>query len=165
MFIDRDQGGGARFSRLLWRVAWLAQAALWLLLLGVAGARWLYEEPAVRAYYAAGLAQGFDSLAGITAALDPSWEEARAVRGRVGLGRLNRLSGDTLFSVWLDLDEMPGWNSGQASLRFDRPGRLLWVRRYFTASPPDLAVRYPGEAEFPVLRPLPAFREGRGVEE
>jgi hypothetical protein len=152
--------------RLFWRIAWIIQAALWLFLIFLIADYRLYEIPATKNYYAAGLEQGFDSLAGIIAAADISWEEARRVRGSDIPKRLNRLQGDSAFNVWLELDEMPSWNSGWGCLKFDRQGRLLWVRRYFISNPPLLAAGYAGGADFSVLRPrldLRLSREGTGT--
>ncbi|MDR2050206.1 MAG: hypothetical protein LBQ63_00305 [Deltaproteobacteria bacterium] len=155
MFIDsagrRQKSRPA--SRLFWRTAWIIQAALWLFLIFLVADYRLYEIPATRNYYAAGLEQGFDSLAGIIAAMDVYWEETRRIRGSDIPERLHRLQGDSAFNVWLELDEMPSWNSGLGCLKFDRQGRLLWVRRYFISKPPLLASRQSGGAEFSVLKP------------
>ncbi|MDR2502848.1 MAG: hypothetical protein LBD82_00435 [Deltaproteobacteria bacterium] len=160
MFIGGDEKTKRRrfFSKLFWRLAWAVQALLWLALLLLGADYWLYELPASRAYYAAGLEQGFDSLAGIIAAADPSWETTRAVRGRHISQRLSRLQGEAVFSVWLDLDEMPGWHSGLAGLKFDRQGRLVWVSRYYAADPPDMVLSRQGGEAIPVIRPRPELR-------
>ncbi|MCL1889668.1 MAG: hypothetical protein FWF99_04105 [Desulfovibrionaceae bacterium] len=132
MFIGKEDGktgGLRRLSRWLWTVAWLFQAALWAFTLFLIADYWLYELPSTKNYYAAGLEQGFDGLAGIIAVMAPGWEETRSLRGLNVPNRLNRLQGDTVFNVWLERDEMPGWHAGLGQLRFDGEGRLLWVRR------------------------------------
>ncbi|MCL1915937.1 MAG: hypothetical protein FWG17_04440 [Desulfovibrionaceae bacterium] len=131
MFTEKEDGktgGLKRISRWFWTIAWLFQAALWAFTLFLIADYWLYELPATKNYYTAGLEQGFDGLAGIVAALDPGWEETRSLRGLSVPHRLNRLQGDTIFNVWLERDEMPGWHVGLGQLRFDGEGRLLWVR-------------------------------------
>lgn len=139
--------------RVLRVVAWGALALLWIFIIFLMGNYWLEEVPATRRMYDAGLEQGFDALAGIVAASDPTWQQVRNITGRPIGGRLNRLQGDTMFNVWHELDGDPAWNSGLASIRFDQQGRLLWVRRYFTATPPVDAVNQNTGEVFPVIKP------------
>lgn len=140
-------------SRLFRVMAWGVLGALWAFILFLMGHHWLVEVPATRALYEAGLEQGFDALAGIVAASDPSWNEVRAISGRPAGGRINKLQGDTVFNVWMERDEVPGWNSGLASLRFDKNGRLEWARRYFASEPPVIAANPNTGDTFPVIKP------------
>ncbi|MDR2893354.1 MAG: hypothetical protein LBV80_09785 [Deltaproteobacteria bacterium] len=133
MFKDRandDNGKPNLFTRLLWRGALLAQAALWGFLLFFVLHYWLVEVPGVRGYHQAGLSTGFDGLAGVVASLEPAWEEVNRIQGHSGGTRFSRLQGDTTFTVWKEQDEMPAWNAGLAKLYYNQEGRLLWVRRY-----------------------------------
>jgi len=160
MFVrkESDKGRFRPASRVFWAVAWLAQAALWVFTLFLIADYWLYELPATKNYYAAGLEQGFDGLAGIVAALDPTWEEARQVKGYRIPSRLNRLQAQAVFHVWLEQDELPAWNAGLAGLKFDQQGKLLWVRRYYTAEPPVYAGF--GDKSFSVVKPRLDLRQG-----
>lgn len=146
-------------SRLFWTLAWLVQGVLWLFLLFLVANYWLDEVPATKNYYAAGLEQGFDSLAGIVAAMDPDWTEVSRIKGYSSPMRWNRLQGETIFKVWTEQDELPGWNSGLASLRFDNKGRLVWARRYFVSAPPVYATNRAGDASFPVIKPRTDLRQ------
>lgn len=141
-------------------VAWGLLGLLWIFILFLMGNYWLVEVPATRNFYEAGLEQGFDALAGIVAAADPDWESVRGIAGRPIGRRFNRLQGDTMFNVWLDHDEVPGWNSGLGSLRFDSEGRLFWVRRYFSAEPPVTAANPNTGDIFPVVKPRLDLRKG-----
>ena len=146
--------------RLLHLVAWSFLGGLWIFILFLMGNHWLAEVPATKRLYEAGLEQGFDALAGIVAAADPTWEKVRSISGRPIGGRLNRLQGDTMFNVWLDQDEVPAWHSGLASLRFDGQGRLVWARRYFSSEPPVLAANPNSGETFPVIKPRLDLRKG-----
>lgn len=164
MFVKKSKAGepapnlGLRLFRL---AAWGLLGALWLFILFLMGCHWFVVVPATRDFYEAGLEQGFDALAGIVAAADPQWENVRSITGRPVGGRLNRLQGDTMFNVWLDHDEVPGWHSGLAALRFDKDGRLVWARRYFRSEPPVMAANPNTGETFPVVKPRPDLR-GRG---
>lgn len=143
-------------------LAWGILGLFWVFIIFLLGSHWLVEVPATRDLYEAGLEQGFDALAGIVAASDPRWEDVRNIAGRPIGRRLDRLQGDTMFNVWLDQDEVPGWHSGLASLRFDAQGRLVWARRYFASDPPVIAAN-PGSGEtFPVIKPRLDLRKGAG---
>lgn len=156
---EKEPNFGFKIFRL---AAWGILGGLWVFILFLMGNHWMVEVPETRALYEAGVEQGFDALAGIVASSDPVWADVRNIEGR-GVGtRLNRLHGDTMFNVWLDQDEMPGWNSGLASLRFDKQGQLLWARRYFRAEPPSLAINPNTGDSFPVIKPrvdLRAFEQ------
>lgn len=121
---------GSLLGRVLWGLAWFIQLGLWLLLAFSVLQYWLDTVPLTRSLYAAGLEKGFDGLAGIIASANPSLSQAQVVQGHGSGGRLNRLQGDTSFSVWLDKDNKPSWHSGIAALTFNPSGQLLWVRRY-----------------------------------
>lgn len=163
MFVKKSKANEAPQSvglRVLRLAAWSILGGLWIFILFIMGNHWLVEVPSTRNLYEAGLEQGFDALAGIISAADPTWDNVRAVSGRPIGRRLNRLQGDTMFDVWLDQDETPGWNSGLASLRFDGNGRLVWARRYFNSEPPVLASK-PGIGDtFPVVKPRLDLRRG-----
>lgn len=148
--------------RLLRLSAWAILGGIWAFIIFLMVNHWAVEVPATRNLYEAGLEQGFDSLAGIVAAIDPSWQKVRGVTGRPIGSRLNRLQGDTMFNVWLDQDEVPGWNSGLASLRFDKQGRLEWVRRYYLPENPTVAANPHSGETFPVIRPRLDLREQGG---
>lgn len=141
-------------------VAWGILGGLWIFIIFLMGNHWLVEVPSTRRLYEAGLEQGFDSLAGIVSAIDPSWEKVRSITGRPIGKRLNNLQGDTMFNVWLDQDDAPGWNSGLASLRFDKNGQLVWARRYFNAEPPVFAANPNSGETFPVVKPRLDLRQG-----
>lgn len=147
---DKSSSSGLRLFRI---VAWSILACLWIFILAMIGHYWFIEVPRTKALYEAGLEQGFDALAGIVAASDPTWQHAQSVAGRPVGQRLNRLHGDTMFNVWLERDEAPGWHSGLASLRFDSQGRLVWVRRYFEANPPVVALTPNTGQTFPIIKP------------
>lgn len=147
---EKPQNPGLRLLR--W-TAWAVLGGIWAFIVFLMGNHWLVDVPATRDLYSAGLEQGFDSLAGVVAAIDPSWQSVRAVTGRPIGGRLNRLQGDTMFNVWLDQDDVPGWNSGLASLRFDKQGRLEWARRYYLPENPVVAANPNTGETFPVVRP------------
>lgn len=161
MFAHRakEQNKQARLlPRVLWTGAWLIQAALWLFMVFLIADYWLDEVPATKNYYDAGIEQGFDSLAGIIASLDPAWDDVRSIKSYDIPNRLNRLQGDTIFKVWTELDEMPTWNSGLGGLSFNQQGRLVWVRRYFVATPPVFAASRTGETSFSVIKPKVELR-------
>lgn len=147
---EKTPSSGLRLLRL---TAWGILAGLWIFILVMIANYWFVEVPRTKALYEAGLEQGFDALAGIVAASDPTWQNTRSVAGRPVGHRLNRLHGDTMFDVWLEMDEAPGWNSGLASLRFDGQGRLVWARRYFESVPPVAAVNPNTGGSFPVIKP------------
>lgn len=156
MFVKKPKGSEAPANhalRVLGLLAWGVLGLLWVFIIFLMGSYWLVEVPATRSLYEAGLEQGFDALAGIVAASDPRWENVRVIAGRHIGSRLNRLQGDTMFNVWLDQDEVSGWNSGLASLRFDTQGRLIWARRYFRSEPPVMAANPNTGETFPVVKP------------
>lgn len=121
---------GGLFGRILWRGAWILQGLAWGFLLLFVLHYWIIEVPAVRGYHEAGLADGFDGLAGIVASIDPQLGDLDNIKGRPGGNRFTRLQGDVIFTVWREQDELPTWNAGLARLCFDQSGRLLWARRY-----------------------------------
>lgn len=156
---EKPRNLGLRILRL---AAWGLLGGVWAFILFLMGNHWLVEVPATRDMYAAGLEQGFDALAGIVAAADPTWNRVHVITGRPVGGRLNRLHGDTMFGVWLDQDEVPGWNSGLASLRFDKSGRLEWARRYYLPEFPVVAANPNTGETFPVIKPRLDLRQTPG---
>ncbi|MDR2825605.1 MAG: hypothetical protein LBV76_02280 [Deltaproteobacteria bacterium] len=129
-FSDKKSDGQSFFARLTWRIIWLVQIVLWLCLLLFILHYWVVEAPALRRYLDSGLMQGFDALAGVVASSNPSWQKVNEVNGHAGGGRYSRLQGDSTFTVWKELDELPTWNAGLARLCYNQSGKLLWVRRY-----------------------------------
>lgn len=161
---NSNEQSGNPALRLLNLLAWGILAALWAFIIFLMGNYWLEEVPTTRNMYAAGLEQGFDALSGIVASCDPTWQHVEQIAGRPIGGRLNRLQGDTMFNVWKELDGDPGWHSGLASLRFDQQGRLLWARRYFTATPPVNSINQNTGESFPVVTPRPDLRRQHEVQ-
>jgi hypothetical protein len=161
-FSDKKSDGQSLFARLTWRIIWLVQIVLWLCLLLFILHYWVVEAPAMRRYLDSGLMQGFDALAGVVASSNPSWQHVNEVSGHAGGGRYTRLQGDSTFTVWKELDELPTWNAGLARLCYNQSGKLLWVRRYVPESGPDASEvlkkteyennQLSGES-FPIVRP------------
>ncbi|MDR1242376.1 MAG: hypothetical protein LBM00_06310 [Deltaproteobacteria bacterium] len=160
------------FACTAWRIIWLIQGGLWMCLLLFILHYRIVEVPAMRRYLDSGLRQGFDALAGVLASRDPAWDEVNSVAGHAGGGRYTRLQGDSTFTVWKELDELPTWNAGLAKLCYDQSGKLLWVRRYVAeeepAQVPSGVLKATEYAEnkssgeiFPVIRPWTP--EGKGA--
>ncbi len=117
-----------RLGRILWRAAWGVQALLWLIPLIFFGFYHLVEKPRFTRLEQAGLADGFNGLAGIIASSEPEWDTVREIRGHGSIPLVDTfLDRRMAFNVWLDLDERKGWHSGSAIIQYDKDGRLAWV--------------------------------------
>jgi hypothetical protein len=172
MFSGNKDANRSFFACMAWRIIWLIQGSLWVCLLLFILHYRLVEVPAMRRYLASGLRQGFDALAGVLASREPAWNEVNSVSGHAGGGRYTRLQGDSTFTVWKELDELPTWNAGLAKLCYNRSGKLLWVRRYVTEeeyaqgisgalNTTEYAENKSSGEIFPVIRPRAL--EGKGT--